>query len=264
MKEKNNKKTIGTSKNPIVNWFQAAWIWFKETAWIQVVLVVLVVFAVVFSIPFIVRAASAETDTATENTKWLNDRSVDYDELDNKIKTSKEKYTVVFFYSETDTDCQTQGGYLRDYVLNSKYFDKDTFENSFVTFDMSRTETNDEDDYDISDDQVLTLANIYKPFYDSNIYRVATWEYQGNRNQPLYTTSWDEKGNNNGELTIPAGTWVIYENNQDGITSTPVWINLGWNHLSSLATWLNEFEAAMDYSTDPAIINLVTDQVQED
>ena len=83
--QQKNKKAIGLSKNPVVSAFQQAWIWFKETAWIQVILVVILVFGIVLSIPFIVRAATAESDDSTKNIKYLENRRVDYDQLADRI-----------------------------------------------------------------------------------------------------------------------------------------------------------------------------------
>ena len=56
----NKKQRKHSNKdNPVKDFFLNIWIWFKETAWVQVVLVVVLVFAIVISIPLIVRAATA-------------------------------------------------------------------------------------------------------------------------------------------------------------------------------------------------------------
>ncbi len=268
--QQKNKKAIGLSKNPVVSAFQQAWIWFKETAWIQVILVVILVFGIVLSIPFIVRAATAESDDSTKNIKYLENRRVDYDQLADRIQDTSHKYTVVFFYSPSDDNCSTLGGYLRDYILNSDYFDMTEFRDSLVTFDITRTDEADDSDYDITENQVEELANIYKSFYDSTVWcygseSAPTYSYGGNSRLPLYNTSydqgWDSIGNTDGILSIPAGTWVIYENGTDSELSSarPVWIALGWNELSSgLQSFLHEFEASMNYATDPDLLNLIS------
>lgn len=268
MKEKqgNNKRAAGLSKNPVVNAFQQAWIWFKETAWIQVILVVIVVFGVVFSIPFIVRAATAESDDDAENIDYIKGYRVDYDQLQKEIKDTSRKYTVVFYYSPSDSNCSTLGGYLKDYILNSDYFQMDDFKDALVTFDLSRTDDEDENDYDITADQVEDLANIYKPVYNSKVWNYGngpTYSFGGNNRLPLYNSSyskgWDDAGNSDGTLSIPADTWVIYENSADADLSSaePVWISLGWNTLSSgLQDFLHEFEASINYAVDPDLLTL--------
>lgn len=256
MSNDKNKTSKAGAKTKIATWFQSAWIWFKETAWIQVLLVVLLVFAIVFSIPFIVRAVNTQTDESVENIDYLDGKQVDYDGLKKKVEDTSNEYTVVFFYSGSDTDSQTLGGYLRDYIFNSKYFDYEDFEDHFVTLDISATDKADKDDYDITEQQIVDLANIYRPFYNNNIYEKAYYTYKGSRAQ-LFTDEWGTP--DSGELTISPDTWVIYRNGENALENNPAWINIGWNNLSTLQDFMHEFEASMNYAFDTPIIELKSD-----
>lgn len=291
MKEK-TKEHGGLSKNPVINWFQRVWLWFKQTAWIQVILVVLVVFAIVFSIPFIVQAATAETDQSAVNIKYLKNKRLTYDKLATRVANTNYKYTVVFFYDPSDTDSATLGGYIRDYILNDDYFTFNEYSygngrrtrdisDFLVTVDITRTQENAEadddmsdDDYDITEDQIIDLATLYSNFYDSVVWDyggtdAATYSYGGNNNLPLYNTSytngWSDAGNTDGILSIPANTFVIYENDDEPLEEkNPIWVSLGFNNLNtSLSSFLPEFAASMNYATE-GLLTLKTNVVIEE
>lgn len=260
MKEKkNNQKTHGLAKNPVARAFQTAWIWFKETAWIQVVLVVAIVFGVVFSIPPIVRIFTADPDTSGDNLNFLKDRRKKHDELNSIIKdNSKYKYTVVMYYTPTDSASLSVAEVLRKSVITSSY--APDFGNYLYTVDTSRTEKANVNDYDFTEDQLRTLAGNYKTFFDGNIWHKATY-FDGQKTSPLYASSteekgWDAVGNSDGTLYVPANTFVIYQNGGDNsLEATPVWINIGFNQATtSLDSFLTEFKAAMNYATDPDLI----------
>ena len=270
----NKKKSRGLSKNPVINAFQQAGIWFKETAWIQVVLAVILVFGIIFSIPFIVKAATASVDTSKENIKYLKKYRKNYDELQNIVEGTSHKYTVVYYYNASDSTSATVGGMIKDYIFNSDYFNYDELKSSFVTVDLSRTKDADSKDYDITDEQITDLAERYKSVYNSKVWGFgkggATYEYGGNNNLPLfnssYTNGYDDAGMNEGTLTVPVNSWVIYENKADAELATlyPVWVSLSFNNLSSASSntskmgdFLNEFAAAMNYATDPDLITFV-------
>ena len=280
MKEKTKtKESGGLSRNPVANWFQRAWLWFKQTAWIQVILVVLIVFGIVFSIPFIVRAATAETDQTAVNNKYLNKKSIDYDELVERVSDTDYKYTVVLFYDPANLDSTKLAGYLRDYILDDEYFSFNEYaygngkrtrdlSDFLVTVDVTRTKEAAEDDdsikdsdYDITEDQMVELSTLYREIYNGLVWNYgrdgATYSYGGNDGLPLYNTTydsegWDEAANTGGDLTVPPNTMVIYENDDEPLTEkNPLWVSLSFNNLNiSLSSFLPEFENAMNYATE--------------
>ena len=121
----------------------------------------------------------------------------------------------------------------------------------------------DSDDYYVTTARLTDMTNVYKTFYMSSIYEKAIYDNGTISNAPLYTADWDSKGNSDGVLTVPANTWVIYENGsaQGLMADPPVWISLGFNTVGSSGStvptaFLREFAAALNYNTDPDIVNL--------
>ena len=97
----NKKQRKHSNKdNPVKDFFLNIWIWFKETAWVQVVLVVVLVFAIVISIPLIVRAATAvKPDEDVALSYWKGKRK-NVNEVNSYGKNKDNEYTTVFYYSE--------------------------------------------------------------------------------------------------------------------------------------------------------------------
>lgn len=268
---KENRKT-GFKKNPVGAAFQELGIWFKDTAWIQVVLVVVVVFAIVFSIPFIVSAINS-TDTDSDKTmKFLESKRVNYNELNSRLNSSKEEYTVVFYYDGSSTT-QTVGNLIRKNIFeaNKKYYDDELFGKYFVTFDIHRTKENAEkatdtkifknkNDYDVTDAQIEAISKNYQAFYDGNI-RGKNLKYEDSSKTdqtfvPVANSSdtYVTLTNSATKYVIPAGVIAVYKNGSTGKVETinPAWLDLGIDHTGGDTAFMDELIASVNYNlADP-------------
>lgn len=156
-KEKNNK---GAGRAHAV----AAWEWFKEAAWLQVLLIVGVVVGLVIAIPFVVqgvvnalnrndsnffeshrikfadfeRYVSGE-DTSCNGTVGIHNESGAYG-----VSTTEEGF-VVMFYKQNDSDCTSLQGRIETWYnnFNKNYGDGNlkfyTIDVSWYTSDKNKT-----------------------------------------------------------------------------------------------------------------------------
>lgn len=260
----NNKYSTGFSTNPFIRAFQASWLWFKETAWVQVVLVVILVFGVVFSIPYIIEAATADSDEDAEYIDYLEDRRKNYKNLNEQIKKTNTQtgYTVVYFYSPDDSSSTGIGYYLKDGIFSSdakknNYYQENLYK-SLVTVDVTRTYDADEDDYDFTSEQLDQMSYNMGLFYDSSInnktfttVNAKTYTYGSS------STSWHSKvdSSNTGVLSVPANTWAIYKNDASNelLETEPVFAMNGFSTSitsgdpGNFSTFTDEFGSLVDH-----------------
>lgn len=109
----------------IGNFFVKIWQWFKETAWIQVLLIVGVVIGVVVSIPPIVKGITKLVDGTHKNT-FYKDNRITYDEYVEKVEGQTEGMFVVMLYSPNCSHCEAiqknLSNFYRDYPDQKIYF----------------------------------------------------------------------------------------------------------------------------------------------
>ena len=166
----NKKQRKHSNKdNPVKDFFLNIWIWFKETAWIQVVLVVVLVFAIVISIPLIVRAATAvKPDEDVALSYWKGKRK-NVNEVNSYGKNKDNEYTTVFYYSEdSGNQALSVNKAFSDYIFSgeNKFLN---VEKSFYAIDLTRNDENSDNDIaknpDITKDQDQAIALILAKFY---------------------------------------------------------------------------------------------------
>lgn len=148
----------------------AAWEWFKEAAWLQVLLIVVVVVGLVVAIPFIVQAIVAAVNSSSSN--FYEGHRVSYAEVekyvggDSKaagtvgngtttygVSTTEEGF-VVMYYKQNDTDCNNLQsrietwfngfnknygeGNLKFYTVDCGWYPSDSTKNSDYEGDVSK------------------------------------------------------------------------------------------------------------------------------
>lgn len=158
----------------------AAWEWFKEAAWLQVLLIVGVVVALVVSIPYIISAISNAVNDKTSD--FYQSHRITYDEYekmvngedDNRTKgavgngsydygksDSKNGFVVMFYKSNCD-NCTTMQPHIEDWYdnFNSKYAENKVL---FYAIDVSWDDDNADDaknnegKQSLYDNQYITL-----------------------------------------------------------------------------------------------------------
>lgn len=109
----------------------AGWEWFKEAAWLQVLLIVGIVVGIVVSIPYIVSAISTAIENASTEYYDPNKRSWsdietylnngtgggtigDSKEMNQFVVESDYEGFVVLFYKENNSTCTSMEGYLKN------------------------------------------------------------------------------------------------------------------------------------------------------
>lgn len=166
----NKKQRKHSNKdNPVKDFFLNIWIWFKETAWVQVVLVVVLVFAIVISIPLIVRAATAvKPDEDVALSYWKGKRK-NVNEVNSYGKNKDNEYTTIFYYSEdSGNQALSVNKAFSDYIFSgeNKFLN---VEKSFYAIDLTRNDENSDNDIaknpDITKDQDQAIALILAKFY---------------------------------------------------------------------------------------------------
>lgn len=170
----------------------AFWEWFKSAAWLQVLLIVGVVVAVVVSIPYIIRAIPTESDS-----EFYETHRIDYTQLrqyergegnpqgtmgnDSGSFTNENNFEgfVVMFYEGNCGNCNDMEGYIQDWFdlanetidgANLKFY---TIDVSWVPDDPDKSESVMGTNGDISDyeneyitlDQQTTILREYAPVY---------------------------------------------------------------------------------------------------
>jgi len=266
--EQNKQSSV--KKDKVKRGLQAFGIWFKDTAWVQVVLVVILVFAIVFSIPFIVNAITA-TETDDEKTlDFLEDRRVTYSELNKKISNTSREFTVVYYYNGSSSS-DTTANLIRKNIFDAstKYYDNSLFGKYFVTLDVNRLDENDEDDYDLTADQLEEIGTTYNTFYNANIMGhdfTYTDSSTGKITKHLVPEADIEKpysslgGFPSDKYTVPTGTIAVYKNavNSDVVSTEPIWLDLGIASTSNDTDFMDELIASVNYNiADPTNPNKI-------
>lgn len=269
--KKQNSKSKKNGK--IARGFQAFGIWFKDTAWIQVVLVVIVVFAIVFSIPYIVNAINTTSTDDEKTTDFLKDRRKTYDELNKAITNTKKEYTVVYYYDGSNSS-DTVGNLMRKNIFDSdvKYYDDSLFGNYLVTLDISRLKENNDSDYDLTKDQLQDIATVYDSFYATTFFgKEGNYSYKDSSTGTkikyfINDSDWNIKsykdfgGFSDGYYKVPSGLFAVYKNASDNnIASTdPIWMDISIANTSNNTDFMDELIASLDYNiADPTNPNKI-------
>lgn len=136
----------------IGNFFVKIWQWFKETAWIQVLLIVGVVIGVVVAIPPVVKGINSLVEQNKKVT-FYKDNRITYDEYVEKVEGQTEGMFIVMLYSPTCSHCEAIQKSVRDFY--KEYKDQTIY---FIDID--------DKDY-ITDAQIAVLKEQYAQVYDS-------------------------------------------------------------------------------------------------
>lgn len=245
------KKKQSKAQTGVKNFFFNIWIWFKETAWIQVVLVVAVVFAIVISIPLIVRAATATDSDENIAKDYWNKYTWHLSDINAKAQDTSKEYTIVMFYTD---DSGNQALSIKkpftDYIFDgTNSFENIGMENNFYCINMNYDEENDdyEDDPYITTDQKTEIAVIYAQFYKqvldgqaSNFIDVNT----GNKNVSRVTSGKSLEGIT--DMPTDAPIIAVYKNKADLdiTTDMPVSLRYGFS-ATDASTVRKEFFATI-------------------
>lgn len=259
----NKKKLRIKTDNKFKDFFLNIWIWFKETAWIQVVLVVVLVFGVVISIPLIVRAATTEKPNSDVALEYYKGKRKNVTDVNNAAKDSSKNikdgssenvYTTIFYYSEDASN--------KALSINKAFSDQifggnnplRNAERTFYTVDLTRDEKKDSNDYDITTDQKTAIALNLAKFYGK-----AIKNYTGNYHDftGVNNLSW---GSNDfsGKTEMPTDQPIVavYKNTADFdlTTAMPVSVRYGFSSDSDVNVIKNEFFGILanqfDYNKD--------------
>jgi len=144
---------FGGYMKKIGNFFGSIWRWFKETAWIQIILLVGVVVGVVLCINPVVNGIKGLIES-NKTVTFYKDNRITYDQYTQYVseqENGEENQFIVLFYSDTCSHCEKIQKYVRDF-----YKENDT--QTIYTINIS-----DDEYITTSDKQVLgdTFAPIY-------------------------------------------------------------------------------------------------------
>lgn len=170
--------------------------WFKDTAWIQVLLIIIVIFGVFVSIPYIVRGIQGAVENAKTSSTYYKDNRIKYSELEEKVNRDDGKIVTMIYYSPTCSVCNEHQKAM------AEYFGKNGLGKDRVVYTIDVTD----DDYITTSDLQL-LNQEYAVVYDTEAPEYQTSEYD--------TFS---KASSDG---IPTPTIVVYE------AGKPVIVTLG-------------------------------------
>lgn len=258
----NRKRAKVNTDNKFKDFFLNFWIWFKETAWIQVVLVVVLVFGIVLSIPLIVRAVTATPDPTTVALDYYNGRRKKVSEVNSLASDTSKKYTTVLFYSEdASSQATTVASAFKDNILGgNNAFQKvnETFYTIDLTRDENNADTNVRNSPDITTAQKTSISTKYAEFYQTVIQN-----YAGNfldlDNEKTVSPKASGK-------TIAAGTFptdypviAVYKNGAgfNLETATPSSLLLGFS-ATDVATVRKEFFAAISVNFDNRVATFLS------
>lgn len=151
---------------PIGHFFRAIWRWIINTAWVQPLLIVGIIFGVIFSINPVVSFFSNLFKEDNEITLY-RDREIEYTELQEKIENG-EDFIVIFFRD----DCSGCESILPS--VNNFYKDNSSLKQNFFTIDTHNEDfVDDTEAYgDILDDIAVSYNEYTDPKYklDSSDY----------------------------------------------------------------------------------------------
>lgn len=139
----------------IGNLFSRMWQWLKDTAWIQVILIVGGLITIILCIPPVVSAIS----DAIENSKQTNfytKHRITYDkylDLQKEQAAGEDNQYIVVFYDENCSHCNAIEKHVEAFYKTYK-------DETIYTIDVG------DDDY-ITDDQKNILIDVYAPVYDN-------------------------------------------------------------------------------------------------
>lgn len=127
--------------------------WFKDTAWIQVLLIILLIFGLMALVPVAVSGIKSLIEASGESTFYKDHRTT-YDEMLTKVNENSE--VTIFFYSPTCSHCEQVQDKIEQY-----YTETENGKNRIVyTIDISDT------DY-ITESQLQILHGEYERVYDT-------------------------------------------------------------------------------------------------
>lgn len=148
----------------IGNFFARIWRWIKETAWVQPLLIVSLIFGIILLIQPISQGVTALADLITSNEKYYNDnkvklsngaaRNLIYDE-ETRFK-DKDKYFLVFIEKKCD-NCRDA------YQAFKTLFDDKTFDSDYKIKTISVDEQSSS--YEVTDKE----SEMYKIFFGDEI-----------------------------------------------------------------------------------------------
>lgn len=220
----------------------AAWEWFKEAAWLQVLLIVGVVVALVISIPYIVSAITNAVDDTSSD--FFNSHRIKYDEYTDMVientsasdaktdgavgegkttwtepaNTTKEGFVVLFYKSNCD-NCNTMQSHVEDWYdnFNSKYANNNI---KFYTIDVSWDDDNDDDAKNnegtpsLYDNQYITLDQ--QQDVVNNIRDVYLAQDNAHQNSAVTETTLNTALNTNtGASTLPTPCFLTFTRDKD-------------------------------------------------
>lgn len=139
----------------IGNFFGSIWRWFKETAWIQIILLVGLVVGVVLCINPVVNGITKLIES-NKTVTFYKDNRITYAQYDEYVKgqeSGNENQFIVLFYSDTCTHCEAIQKSVRDF-----YKENDT--QKIYTINIS------DEDY-ITESEKSILGEDFAPVYNN-------------------------------------------------------------------------------------------------
>lgn len=139
----------------IGNFFSRIWQWLKDTAWIQVILIVGGLITIILCIPPVVSAISNAIENSKQTNFYTKHRITytEYLDLQKDQEPGDENQYIVLFYDETCSHCSAIEKYVEAFYKTYK-------DEVIYTIDVS------DDDY-ITEANKDTLIDVYAPVYDN-------------------------------------------------------------------------------------------------
>lgn len=103
--------------NAIGKFFVSIWNWIKNTAWVQPLLIVALIFGVIFSIQPISNAIKA-AQQSTKELNFYNSHRITYENMKKKVEEVND--FIVIYESETCANCEKLEKIIHRYYTNSE------------------------------------------------------------------------------------------------------------------------------------------------
>lgn len=254
-----NKKRIKIkTDNKVKDFFLNIWIWFKQTAWIQVVLVVAIVFGIVISIPLIVSAATRVRPNADVALEYYQSKRKNVDQVNTEARNSSGRiqagssenvYTTIFYYSEDSSNkALSINKAFSDQIFGGRSALRNA-ERSFYTVDLTRDEARDQNDYDITQDQKTKIALNLSKFYAK-----AIKNYTGTYHDITGVNNLKWSSSDFSQTSMPTDQPIVavYKNTADFdlATAMPVSVRYGFSSDTDVNVIKNEFFGILSVNFD--------------
>ena len=186
--------------------------WIANTAWVQPLLIVGGIFAIIFSIPYIKKAIEdGQVDNTDYNYAYYQDRALGLaeggkadkllgylEDFENSKESIKSEFGTQFMLAFVQKNCQN----CKDGVAGFKNVAKKSFENKFKLYTILVDKTDDEGEY-----LAKELIRKHEVLFDdlAGAYGDNTEDYPLYINKPSIKSSYSDKIKNFAEATLDTG-----------------------------------------------------------